>query len=94
MNLHEKYRGSYENNIFFTEGDIKEHYTVLERLKKTSMRQNSNLKKIKESLAYDAAMMGADAVIHFKYGQKKSLFTLWDNTKWVVEGTVIKLNRN
>lgn len=40
MNLHEKYRGSYENNIFFTEGDIKEHYTVLERLKKTSMRQN------------------------------------------------------
>lgn len=94
MNLHEKYRGSYENNIFFTEAQIQEPHTVLGTVKSTSRRQNANLKQIKEKLASDAASLGADAVIHFKYGQKRSILSLWDDTKWSAEGTAVKLKRD
>jgi hypothetical protein len=54
-------------------------------------RQNANLHKVKQQLASDAKRVGANTVIHFKYGQRAHnwythIFDLtWDSESWYGE---------
>ncbi len=91
MNLDEIYRGSIVNGVFVTESKIEEPHKVLRKISaKKSM--NSNLMAVKESLVKQAKKLGADAVIKFEYGQKKSFWTAsGDDAKYYGRGEAIKL---
>jgi uncharacterized protein YbjQ (UPF0145 family) len=92
MKLEEKYKGNYLENIFFTESEIIEPNKVLGKVKSDSLLMNSNLKKVKNNLAKQAKRLGADAIMNFKYGQKRTILSIWDDTKWYGNGVAIKLN--
>ncbi len=91
MKLDEKYRGNYESGIFFTESEIKDEHQVLKKIKSDSKMMNANLGIVKSKMASKAKHLGANAIMNFKYGQKRTLLSIWDDTKWYAEGVAIKL---
>jgi hypothetical protein len=91
MDLDKKYRGSYVDGIFITEESIDEPHTELGLIQVDSKRMNSNLSELKKKLAKAAELKKADAIINYKYGQKRTLLSIWDDTKWHAEGMAIKL---
>jgi hypothetical protein len=91
MNLEKKYKGTVLNGIFFTELDISEPYSILRSIKVRSEKMNANLAFVKQKMAKEAKQLSADAIIRFKYGQKRSLLSLWDDTVWYGEGDAVKV---
>ncbi len=91
MELDKKYRGSYVDGIFITEGPIDEPYMELGIISVDSKRMNSNLSELKKKLAKSATLKKADAIINYKYGQKRTLLSIWDDTKWHAEGMAVKM---
>jgi hypothetical protein len=89
-------KGTVCNDIFFTES-TPSHSTVLKHIHVEISRQNSNLTEIKEKMAYEAKVAGANAIINFRYGQKKHqwwelIFTIkWDTESWHGEGDAVAL---
>ncbi len=92
-NLEEKSQGNYLDGIFFTESEIKEEHEVIKWLKVDSLLMNANLRSVKNKLASEAKRLGADAIMNFKYGQKRTLLSIWDDTKWYGEGVLVRLKK-
>ncbi|MBF0467045.1 MAG: hypothetical protein HQK94_18415 [Nitrospirae bacterium] len=88
--------GTIFNNIFFTESFIA-NAAQLKRIRVEISRQNSNLTKIKEKMANEAKVVGATAIMNFKYGQRAHkrwdlVFSFkWDTESWYGEGDAIKI---
>lgn len=89
-------KGTECNGIFFTEHAIS-GAKIIRHLKVEISRQNSNLAEVKEKLASEANSIRADAVMNFRYGQKKHewwelIFTFkWDTESWHGEGDAVKI---
>jgi hypothetical protein len=89
-------KGTVLNDIFFTEDSIPSA-SVLRHLHVQISRQNSNLLEVKEQLAREAKSSGANAIINFRYGQKKHewwelVFTFkWDTESWHGEGDAVRI---
>jgi hypothetical protein len=88
--------GTVLNDVFFTEKPIP-GATVLKHLRVEISRQNSNLSEVKEQLSEKARHRGANALMNFRYGQKKHrwwqlifLFK-WDTESWFGEGDAVEL---
>ena len=88
--------GTIYAGIFFTEAKAPS-VSVVRHIHSEISRQNSNLDEIKEDLARQAKSVGGNAVLNFKYGQKKHewwelVFTFkWDTESWYGEGDVASL---
>ena len=89
-------QGLVHNEIFFTEQRVPD-VTIVQHIHSEISRQNSNLDEIKDELARQAKSVGGNAVINFKYGQKKHewwelVFAFkWDTESWHGEGDVTSL---
>lgn len=88
-------RGTIVNDIFFTESPSS-GARVLKHIHVEISRQNSNLTQVKELMAAEARLVGANTIINFKYGQKAhSLLALiaikWDTESWHGEGDAVSL---
>ena len=63
-------------------------------------QQLSNLNKIKHQFAEKAKRAGANAIMHFKYGQKSASFfraallTFDDNVEWYGSGELVVISDN
>lgn len=88
--------GTLCDDVFFTESNI----TGIAPIRKIHVeisRQNSNLFEVKKQMAGEAKSIGANAVMNFKYGQKKHktwelvLTFKWDTESWHGEGDAIKI---
>lgn len=88
--------GTLCDDVFFTESNI----TGIAPIRKIHVeisRQNSNLFEVKKQMAREAKSIGANAVMNFKYGQKKHktwelvLSFKWDTESWHGEGDAIKI---
>jgi hypothetical protein len=85
MNVEETYRGNYADGIFFTEGGMVDA-ELLGKVRVESKKMNSNLAQLKVRLARLAREKGANAICQYKYGQKRTLLSIWDDTMWYAEG--------
>jgi hypothetical protein len=89
-------QGTVQSGVFFTEDKVA-GAAVIRRVEADISRQNSNLSEIKEELSRQALSFGGNAVMNFKYGQKKHqwwelVFTFkWDTESWFGTGDVVKL---
>ncbi len=81
--------GNYSGGIYFTEGGEIRVRQTLGRERVESKRMNSNLAELKMKLAEKARRKGGNAVIDYKYGQKRTLLSIWDDTMWYAEGVVV-----
>ncbi len=90
MKLDEQYSGNYVDGIFFTEKEIT-NARSFGKIRVESKRMNSNLAKLKVTLAGKAISRGANAVSNYKYGQKRTLLSLWDDTMWYAEGLAVRV---
>ncbi len=91
MRLDEKYQGTMVEGIFVTEDEISESYENIGIIQVKSLRMNSNLSELKKKLVRIAKLKKADAIICYKYGQKRTILSLWDDTKWYAEGRAIRI---
>jgi len=86
--------GNVLDNIFFTEENIS-NTKIIKHLHVEISRQNSNLTEVKQRLANDAKSIEANAIINFKYGQRKHktwelvLTFKWDTESWYGEGDAV-----
>ena len=94
------YCSLYED-IIFVEGTVEylEHKGRIEYKKDSIYNQQlKNLNNIKHQFAEKAKMAGANAVIHFQYGQKNTswfraaLLALDDNIKWYGNGELVVIS--
>jgi hypothetical protein len=82
--------------VFFTEATVP-NAVPIRHLHVEISRQNSNLDEVKQRLAMEAKQAGGNAVMNFRYGQKKHewwelVFTFkWDTESWHGEGDAIRL---
>ncbi len=89
-------KGTICDEVFFTESTISGGIK-LEHLHIEISRQNSNLSEVKKLLADKVRLRGGNALMNFKYGQKKHewwdlVFTFkWDTESWHGEGDAVKL---
>lgn len=89
-------KGLSHKGIFFTEDRIPEA-TPIKHLQVEISRQNSHLNEVKDLMARQAAVIGATAIMNFRYGQKKHewwqlIFTFkWDTESWHGEGDAIRM---
>lgn len=91
------------NGIIFIEGD-EEYSSLLGNVeyKKEGFYNNQlkNLDNVKSQLADKAKLLGANAVIEFKYGQKSTtwlrsmILRLDDNINWYGSGIAVKIDDN
>jgi len=95
--MEEKYgvKGNIFKGIFFTEQSIKPS-KVIKTLEVEISRQNSDLTEVKEKMAQEAKVLGADAICEFQYGQKKHsalklLAFKWDTESWFGKGIAVKI---
>ena len=96
--MEERYgvKGTVNSNIFFAETTIPGARPI-RHLHVEVSRQNSNLFEIKELLAKQAASVGANAVMNFRYGQRKHktwelVFSFkWDTESWHGEGDAVAM---
>jgi len=89
-------KGSEKDGIFFTESDSPESPIIKKVIIEIS-KQNANLSELKIKMAKDVSALDANAIINFKYGQKRhkwwQLFIdfKWDSESWWGEGDAVKL---
>jgi hypothetical protein len=87
-------RGTLHQGVFVTEGDLPGQ--SLGGISVSIGRQNATLDQVKDRLAVEAARRGANAVIHFRYGQQKhgpvQLLNpfRWDTESWHGEGEAMR----
>lgn len=84
-------RGATFEGIFFSEGAAAAR--VIKHVEVRIDLQNSNLRDVKKQLAQQAMACGANAIVNFRYGQKKQpLFNFrWDSEAWHGEGDAVRL---
>lgn len=88
--------GNVAGGIFFTETSIPNAVRI-RRVKVEISRQNANLTLVKERLAGEARLLGATAIMNFKYGQRahawweQVLTFKWDTESWHGEGDAVKI---
>jgi hypothetical protein len=87
--------GTELNGVFFTEKSVS-GATQLKHIKVEISRQNSDLSEVKARLAEQVHRAGGNALINFRYGQRKhgwwELFLLkWDTESWHGEGDAVRL---
>jgi len=63
-------KGTVFDDVFFTESTITGIATI-KHIHVEISRQNSNLFEVKKQMANEAKAIGANAIMNFKYGQKK-----------------------
>lgn len=89
-------KGVMYDGVFFAETPIP-NATSVRHLHIEISRQNSNLDEVKQRLAREAKSAGANAVMNFRYGQKKHDWTdlvfsfKWDTESWHGEGTAVRV---
>lgn len=89
-------KGTIYDDVFFTERSIT-GIAPIKRIHVEISRQNSNLLEVKSQMAREAKSIGANAVMNFKYGQKKHntwellLSFKWDTESWHGEGDAVKI---
>ena len=83
-------KGNTYSDIFFSEQNI-DNMRVLKHIHVKISRQNSNLLEIKDRMVKEALSVGANAIVNFKYGQRKhKVFSLqWDSESWHGEGDAV-----
>ncbi len=91
MRLDKNYPGTYVDGIFFTEDIIDEPHQIVGAVRADSVRMNSNQSELRKKLATIVTRKGANAVMSYKYGQKRTLLSIWDDTKWQASGIAIKI---
>lgn len=82
-------RGTVHDGVFFTETQVAGGRPC-GRIKVQLQGQNRNLSHVKARMARSANAKGANAIVGFKYGQKRSFF-MWDDGKWFGEGEAVVL---
>jgi len=88
-------KGTLQDDVFFTEENIINAQQIRKIAVEIS-RQNSNLTEVKSRMAKQAKLVGGNAVVSFKYGQKahkwyEQVFSFkWDTESWHGEGIVVK----
>ncbi len=87
-------RGTVMEEIFFTEQAIPSASTIT-HLHVEISRQNSNLTEVKRQLATQVRECGGNALVNFRYGQKKHnwweyLALKWDTESWHGEGDAVR----
>ena len=89
--------GTEVSGVFFTESLPHPGLVTLGRVSVHRSRQNSNLTEIKRLMAAEAARLGANAIVGFRYGQRahkwwQQAFTFkWDTESWFGEGEAVRL---
>lgn len=89
-------KGTLCDDVFFTESSIT-GIALIKQIHVEISRQNSNLFEVKRQMAREAKSIGANAIINFKYGQKKHktweliLTFKWDTESWHGEGDAVKI---
>jgi hypothetical protein len=83
--------GTEVDGIFFTEAPAPPGTRVLAPIAVRKKRQNWDLARIKISMATEAARLGANAVVSFRYGQRSHkwyelMLPRWDTEGWYGEG--------
>jgi hypothetical protein len=89
--------GTLQDGVFFTEGTI-DGVTTVKRVKVEISRQNANLTQVKARMAQQAQKAGADAIMNFRYGQRKHatwklLLPKWDTESWYGEREAVAAPR-
>ena len=95
MEIRNGARGTTVDGIFFTEQAISGASPIRHLHIEISL-QNSNLAQVKSRLAADAAALGANAIMNFKYGQKvhhwsQLISFKWDTESWHGEGDAVRI---
>jgi hypothetical protein len=92
METRDNIKGNLYRDIFFSE-DKADNLRVLKHIHVEISRQNSNLTEVKDRMVKEALNAGANAIVNFKYGQRKhKLFSLqWDSESWHGEGDAVVL---
>jgi uncharacterized protein YbjQ (UPF0145 family) len=95
MELRSGVKGNVCEDVFFTESEIS-GATSIKHIHVEISRQNSNLTEVKERMAREVKSLGANAIMNFKYGQKKHptwqlVILKWDTESWHGEGDAIKI---
>ncbi len=89
-------KGNTFQAVFFSEDSIA-GATPIKHLHVEISRQNANLNEVKERLVEEAKLIGATAIMNFRYGQRKhawweQAFTFkWDTESWHGEGDAVKI---
>lgn len=88
-------RGTYEDDVFFTEADIPGADT-LGRADAEISRQNATLTEVKRELAAQVKRAGGNALTRFNYGQKAHawwslLLFKWDTESWHGSGLICRI---
>ena len=88
-------RGTVCMGIFFTEDNMPSAVTIKQVSVEIS-RQNLNLLEVKKEMANQASKVGANAIMNFRYGQRKHDFMKmlsfrWDSESWHGEGIAVKI---
>ena len=83
--------GSVFERLFFTEHSIP-GAPVMKHLRVRLNGQNRNLNDVKRALAKRATKVGANAVMNFRYGQKRGFFN-WDDMSWFGEGDAVVVDQ-
>lgn len=89
--------GTDHKGIFFCEGTIDGAVPVA-RIEVEISRQNADLFQIKDKMAEKTINCGANAIMNFKYGQRKHktwqlfLSFKWDTESWVGEGDAVTIH--
>ena len=87
-------RGLTSDGVFFTEDSIPGAVPV-KRISVEISRQNSNLNEVKSQMASEASAAGANAIMNFRYGQRKHnwwqlVAFKWDTESWYGEGDAVR----
>lgn len=86
-------RGTTTDGVFFTEDAIA-NAPAVKRVSVEISRQNSDITEIKRRMAQEAKAAGANAIMSFRYGQRKHewwqlLALKWDTESWYGEGVAV-----
>lgn len=89
-------RGLTSDGVFFTEDAIA-GANPIKRVSVEISRQNSNLTEVKSQMAREALAAGANAIMNFRYGQRKHSWLQlvafkWDTESWYGEGEAVRVN--
>jgi prevent-host-death family protein len=97
MEIKNGVKGNICEDVFFTESGIP-GVTPIKHVHIEISRQNSNLTEVKERMAREVKTLGANAIMNFKYGQKKHSTWQLVALKWDTSGnalpTTIKIGYN
>ena len=89
-------KGTLCDDVFFTESSMT-GIVPIKQIHVEISRQNSNLLEVKRQMAREAKSIDANAIMNFKYGQKKHkawelvLTFKWDTESWHGEGDAVKI---